>query len=195
MRHWLFHPLLFYPLAAILAALVIAVSIQPQKWPRAPAPVAGEITEGALVLERDAFNSPSGSAGQDFTVVRNFWGAPQTLKLAVHPNQPAPTPAEQGVRIELTPAAAEIIGERAVRVEVNYNPLPVNPASGLAVSLQGIAPAEWVSQPIEPQAGVATFTLPASMAVNAIGLRVISEGEDQAYGVEITRIRVVPQTQ
>lgn len=195
MRHWLFHPLLFYPLAAILAVLVIAVSIQPQNWPRAAAPVAGEIASGALVLEGDAFNSPSGSAGQDFTVVRNFWGAAQTLKIAVRPGQPAPTPAEQGVRIELTPAAAEIIGERPVRVEVNFNPLPVNPADALAVSLQGIAPAEWVSRPIEPQTGVATFELPASMAVNAIGLRAITNGEDQSYGVEITRIRIVPQTQ
>jgi hypothetical protein len=195
MRHWLFHPLVFYPLAAILAVLAIAVSIQPQKWPRAPAPVSGEIVEGALVLQRDAFNSPSGSAGQDFTVVRNFWGAPQTLKIAVHPGQPAPTPAEQGVRIELTPEAAQIIGERAVRVEVNYIALPVNPADALAVSLQGIAPAEWVSQPIEPQPGVAIFALPASMAVNAIGLRAITEGDDQSYGVEITRIRIVPQTQ
>lgn len=194
MRHWLFHPLLFYPLAAILAVLVMAVSIQPQKWPRPAAPVSGEITEGALVLEREAFNSPSGAAGQDFTVVRDFWGAPQTLKIAVRPGQPEPTPAEQGVRIELTPAAAEIIGERPVRVEVSYNPLPVNPASALAVSLQGIAPAEWVSQPIEPLAGVATFTLPASTAVNAIGLRAITTGEDQSYGVEITRIRIVPQT-
>jgi hypothetical protein len=194
MRNWLFHPLLFYPLAAILAVLVIAISIQPQKWPRAPGPVSGQVTEGVLVLERDAFNSPHGAAGQDFTVVRNFWGAPQTLKIAVRPGQPAPTPAEQGVRIELTPAAAEIIGERPVRVEVNFNPLPVNPADALAVSLQGIAPAEWVIQPIEPQTGVATFELPASMAVNAIGLRAITRGEDQSYGVEITRIRVAPQT-
>ncbi len=50
------------------------------------------------------------------------------------------------MRILLTPASAALIGERPVAVEVQYNPLPVNAASALAVSLQGIAPGEWVSQ-------------------------------------------------
>lgn len=193
MRNWLFHPLVFYPLCALIAALVIVLSIQPQKWPRPPAPVAGEIVAGALVLEGAAFNSPDDSPEQYLTVVRDFWGRPQALRIAVLPSQPPPTPAEPGIRIELTPASAAVIGEHPVTVEVQYNPLPINPASALAVSLQGIAPGDWVIQQVPPQPGTVRFELPGSFAVNAIGLRAISNGADQAYGVEILRIRVIPQ--
>ncbi|GAM97995.1 hypothetical protein U91I_01625 [alpha proteobacterium U9-1i] len=193
MRNWLFHPLIFYPLAALFAALVIAVSIEPQKWARPAAPVEGAIVQGALVLEGAAFNSPDDSPEQEMTVVRDFLGRAQTLRIAVKPEQPAPTPAEQGIRVELSPNAAAVIGERPVRIEVSYNPLPVNPADALAVSLQGIAPADWVTQPIPPQSGMVAFDVPASTAVNAIGLRAISAGEGQTYGLEITRIKVIPQ--
>jgi hypothetical protein len=34
--------------------------------------------------------------------------------------------------------------------------------------------------------------LPAQSTVNAIGLRAVSTGSDQAYGLEITRIRIIP---
>lgn len=191
MRHWLFHPLVFYPLAILLAALLIAGSIQPQKWPRPPAPVAGQVRDGALVLEGAAFNSPDNSPEQNMTVVRDFWGRPHALRMSVKPGQPEPTPAETGVRILLTDEAAAVIGENAVAVEVSYNPLSVNGASALAVSLQGIAPGDWSTQPLNAEPGVARYELPASFAVNALGLRAISSGDDQAYGVEITRIRIV----
>jgi|CXWL01.1.fsa_nt_gi hypothetical protein len=193
MRNWLFHPLVFYPVTLLLAALVIALSIQPQKWPRAPAPVAGQVIEGALVLEGAAFNSPDDSPEQELTVVRDFFGRPQALRIAVLPGQPLPTPAEPGVRIELKPEAAALIGENPVTVEVQYNPNAVNAASALAVSLQGIAPGDWVIQPIPPQPGVVRFSLPGSFAVNAIGLRAISDGEGQAFGLEIVRIKIIPQ--
>jgi hypothetical protein len=192
MRHWLFHPLVFYPLAAVFAALVIAVSLRPQSWPREPAPVAGALTDGAIVIEGAAFNSPDGSPEQDMSVERNFWGEAQSLHIAQKPNQPPPTPAEQGVRILLTPEQTALIDEKPVTVEVSYLPLPVNPASGLAVSVQGIGPAEWVSQPTPAQQGTVRFELPPQIAVSGIGLRALSEGTDQAYGLEITRIRVTP---
>ena len=49
MRHWLFHPLIFYPLAALIAVLVIGISIRPQSWPRPASPVAAQEAQGALV--------------------------------------------------------------------------------------------------------------------------------------------------
>ena len=58
MRHWLMHPLVFYPLAAVLALLFIAISIEPQAWPRPAAPVAGVAAEGGLVLEGEALGTP-----------------------------------------------------------------------------------------------------------------------------------------
>jgi len=193
MRHWIFHPLLFYPLAALAAALVIAVSIQPQAWPRAPAPVSGQVADGVVVLQGPGFNSPDDSPEQYMTVERDFWGNALSLSIAQLPGQPPPTPAEQGVRILLTPETIALIDDKPVRVEVSYLPLPVNPASGLAVSLQGIGPAEWVSQPAPPQPGTLLFDLPPQFAVSGIGLRALSEGTDQAYGLEITRIRIAPR--
>ncbi len=194
LRSWLFHPLVFYPLAIVLAALLIAFGLQPQKWPQDPAPVAAELVEGALVYSAGGFNNPDSAPEQYMTVVRNFWGQPQALRIAIRPGQPAPTPAEQGVRILMAPEDAARIENRPVTVEVTYNPSAVNTARGLAVSLQGIGPAEWVSQDISPEPATIRFQLPAQSAVNAIGLRALSAGEDQAYGLEITRIRVVPQS-
>lgn len=194
MRHWLFHPLLFYPLAALIAVLVVGLSLNPRAWPRQPAPTAGQIVEGALVLEGEAFTAPGLSPEQHVSVARDFWGKARSLRIAVLPGQPPPTPAETGVRLLLAPQAAALMDDKPVTVEVRYNPLPFNAATGLAVSLQGIGPADWVSAPIPPQPGVVRFALPAAMAVNAIGLRAISEGQDQAYGLEILRVRVIPQS-
>lgn len=193
MRHWIFHPLVFYPLAALIAAAVIVISLRPQAWPHEPEPVTGEVVQGAIILEGEGLNSPDDSPGQNMTVVRDFWGRPEALRIAVLPGQPEPTPAEQGVRILLTPETAMMIDGPPVIVEVNYSPLAINAASGLAVSLQGIGPADWVIQPLLSEAGVARFELPPGIAIDAIGLRAMSDGDDQAYGVEITRIRAIPQ--
>jgi hypothetical protein len=192
MRHWTFHPLVFYPAIALIAALVILISLKPQNWPREPAPTAGAVAGGALILERAAFNAPDGSPDQTMTVVRDFWGRPQALRIAVLPGQPDPSPAETGARILLTPESAALLDDKPVAVEVTYRPLPVNAAQSLAVSLQGIGPADWVIQPIPPQPGTVRFQLPPGFAVNAVGLRAVSPGADQAYGVEIVRVRAVP---
>ena len=192
MRHWLFHPLIFYPLAILLAALVIAISLKPQAWPREPAPVAAQITGDVLVFAGGGFNSPSDGPEQNVTVTRDVWGHARTLRIAVLQNQPPPTPAERGVCILLTPQDAARVTDRPVTIEVSYNALPVNAASGLAVSLQGAGPAEWVSQTIRPQPATVRFEVSAQLAVNAIGLRALNEGGDAAFGLEITRIRIIP---
>ena len=193
MRHWLFHPLIFYPLAILVAALLIGVSLQPQRWAREAGPVAAQQAEGALVYRGAGFDSPEASPEQHMTVVRDFLGRPQALRIAVKPDQPAPTPAEHGVRVLMTAEDAARIEARPVTVEITYTPSPVNAASGLAVSLQGSGPAAWVAQDIPPQPNTVRFDLPAQAAVNAIGLRALSSNSDQAYGLEITRIRVIPR--
>lgn len=192
MRNWLFHPLLFYPLILVFAVLVIAVSVRPQGWPREAAPVAAQVDGASLVFEGEAFNSPAVGAEQNMTVIRDFWGRAQTLRIAQLPNQPPPTPAEQGARLLLTPEQAALIDDKPVTIEVTYAPLPINAATGMAVSLQGIGPAEWVSQEAPSEPATLRFELPAQFAVNAIGLRALSTGTDQAYGLEITRVRVTP---
>jgi hypothetical protein len=193
MRNWLFHPLIFYPLAIVFAVLVITISVRPQSLPRDPAPVAGRVVENALVYAGPGFDSPANSAEQNMTVTRDFWGRPRTLRIAVLPNHAAPTPAEQGVRVLLTPQDAARIANRPVTVEVSYNPLPVNAAQGLAVSLQGSGATAWVGQTIRPQPATVRFELPPQTEVNAIGLRALNEGAEAAFGLEITRIRVIPR--
>ena len=195
MRHWIFHPLIFYPLAILLAAAVIVFGLQPQSWPREPKPVAAQVSGGSLVFAEAAFDAPDKAPEQSLHVTRDFWGNAQSLRIAVLPNQPEPTPAEQGVRILLTPEQAAMIEDRPVSVVVSYQPLGRNTASGLAVSLQGIGPADWAMQPLpsEPGPGQLQFELPAQFAVNAIGLRALSSATDQNYGLEITRVVVTPR--
>jgi hypothetical protein len=193
MRTWLFHPLVFYPLAILFAAGVIAFSLRPQSWPREPAAVEAVVADdGALVFEGEAFDSPASGPEQHLTVIRDVWGKAQTLRIAQLPGQPPPTPVDLGARLLLTPEQAAAIEGQPVLVEVAYNPLPVNAATALALNLQGAGPAEWVRQDAPPQPGVLRFELPPQMAVEAIGLRALSDGQDQAYGLEIVRVRVAP---
>jgi hypothetical protein len=193
MRHWLFHPILFYPLALAFAALVIGLSIQPQAWPRPPAPVAGNVEQQILVLDGSAFDTPDPGIGQNMTITRDFLGRPRSLRIAQIPAQPAPRADEHGVRVLLAAESATLLRGQPVVVEVSYTPLPFNAASGLAVSLRGDGASGWVSQQAPPQQGVLRFDLPANPSANALGLRALSDGTDQAYGLEITRIKIWPR--
>jgi hypothetical protein len=194
MRTWLLHPIIFYPLVAVLAALVIAISARPQSWPRAPAPVAGQTAGAALVLTQASFDAPVSDPDQNLYITRNFMGQAQALRIAVQPNKPAPSPSDHGVQILLAPAAAAALAGRPATIVVNYNPLPVNAATGLAVSLQGTGPNAWVSLVAPPQHGALRFEVPAQAGVTALGLRAISTNANQreAYGLEITRISITP---
>jgi len=193
MRSFLFHPLIFYPLTALLAVLVILVSLRPQSFPHAAAPVAGQAVQGAIVLSGAAFNSPAADpAAQYMTVKRNFLGQAESLRIAQLPGHPAPTPQDHGVRVLLDAAGASAIAGRPMTVEVSYLPSPVNAASSLAVSLQGNTAATWITQPTPPQPGTLRFQLPPQANPDAIGLRAISTATDEAYGLEITRIRLIP---
>lgn len=194
MRSWLFHPIVFYPLALLAAAGIIAFSLEPQSWPREPQATAAAAVEGSLVFEGAAFDSPAVGPEQEMTVFRNFWGAPQTLRIAQRPNQPAPGPADRGAELLLTAEQAALLEGRAATIEVAYNPLPVNAGNGLAVAILGAGPAQWASMPAPPQSGSLVFEAPAQTAVNAIGLRALSDNPAEASGFEITRIRVTPRS-
>lgn len=194
MRNWLFHPLLFYPLVTLVAGLAIVVSLRPQSWPRDPAPVAAEQDGEWMVYQGAAFNSPE-RGQEEVTVVRDFFGRAQRLRVAQTMAQPLPQPTDEGARILLTPEDAAALNGRPVIVEVSYNPLPVNAANQLAVSLRGASgPAPWVTQTAPPETATLRFTLPAQNQVNAIAIRPISNLEDMNYGLEITRIRIQPRT-
>lgn len=193
MRSWVFHPVIFYPLALLLAGLAIVVSLKPQAWPREPAPVAAASTQGALVFGGEAFNSPQPSPDQNITVVRDYWGKAEALRVAVHQDHPQPpTPNDRGVRLLLTPQDAAALAGRPLTVEVSFNALPVNMAQALAVSVQSDGPVTWLSQPLPQENAMVRYEVPAQANPNAIGLRAINTGGDAAFGLEITRIRIIP---
>ncbi|MBY0569427.1 MAG: hypothetical protein K2P70_19110 [Hyphomonadaceae bacterium] len=197
MRSWFFHPLIFYPLVAIAAVGVVLISLRPQFWPRDPAPAAATLAESALVYDGDSFNSPADLPNRPVTVMRNFWGTPEALRVAirVEPNAPEgePTPDETGARILVTPEDAARINGRPATIEISYGPLAINTTQALAVSLQGAGPTVWVQQPTPPETNTVRFEVPAQTDVNAIGLRPVDPGVDRVYGLEITRIRVIPR--
>lgn len=149
-------------------------------------PVAGAIDGETLVLEGPALATPDPSPEQTYRFADNV------LELTVLADQPAPTPAERGVRILLTPERVTHINDRAVVVEVQYRAPATGAASGLATSLQGIGPSEWIDQPISAGEGVARYELPAQSAVDGLGLRALSETPGQTGALTVTRIRISP---
>lgn len=194
MRNWLFHPIIFYPLAILIAVAAIVISLRPQSWPREPAPIAAVEDGEWLVYQGEGFNTPD-AGNEEMTVVRDYFGRPLRLRVAQTMAQPLPLPEDQGARILLTPEDAARLNGKPVIVEVSYNPLPVNAANQLAVSLRGAGDrAPWITQAAPPETATLRFTLPAQSEVNAIAIRPISSLNDMAYGLEITRIRVRPRT-
>lgn len=192
MRHWTFHPLILYPFMAAVAVLLILISLRPDFAMGAPAPQAGRIAGGAVVLQGAALTRPEVQPGQVVHVMRDGWGRPISLRIAVLPAQPAPTPADTGVQFLLDNETAAAIDNRPVTLEVTVRPVAVTTASGLAARIDGTARAEWLSQDVSPQAQIIRFDFPAQQGVKAIGLRVISTNTDYNYGFEIVRIRIAP---
>jgi len=193
MRSWIFHPLVFYPLILLIAGLAIFISLEPQSWRRAPTAVAGRHEGAALVWSGTGFDSPDIGPEQRMYIERDFFGRAQVLRIAELPGQPPPTPAERGLRLLFTPADAALLNGKAVTAEVSYNPLPINNATSMALSMQGTGPAAWVTLPApSPPQGALKFELPAQVAPDSVGIRVIAGHTDEAFGLEITRVKLTP---
>jgi len=149
-------------------------------------PVAGEIDGAALVLNGSAFGTPDPSPEQTVTTSRDG------LTIQVMADQPPPSPADRGVRILLAAARLSHVNDRPLIVNIAYTLPRTNAASRLAVSLQGIEPSEWDTQPLSTDDGEAQFTLDARSAVEAIGLRAISDTPGAPGAVVINDIRITP---
>lgn len=195
MRHWLFHPLIFYPLIILIAGLAIVASMEPQNWPRTPAPVAAQRAGHSLIWAGEGFNSPQLAPEQRLTIERDLMGRAKDIHLAVLPDLGAARADETGLQLLLTPEDAAMLRNRRVTVQISYQPLPVNAASGLAVSLQGGRTSIWVTKdaPSPPQ-GTLNYELPPQATPTAIALRVISTTSGEAYGLEITKVQLTPHS-
>lgn len=193
-RHWVFNSIVFYSLAAILAAAIIALGLSPDRWPLRPAAQSGRIVGSSIVLDGAALSAPAASPEQVFYVVWDGQG-PRSLRIAVTPNRPLPTSADRGTRILLSREAAERLNNKAVVLEITYRPLPVLTAYELAVSLQGSGPTEWVvgRLGVEPDSlGRLRLQLPPQSEIDSLGLRVISDNVEWNYGAEIQEISLTP---
>lgn len=192
MRHWLFHPIIFYALLAAFAAGVFVLSLRPDLGP-VPAPHAvGQVENGAVLLQRDALAHPELAPGQVAHITRDGLGRPLALRFAVLPNQPEPSPTDPGLRILLKPDVAARIANRPTQLEISIRPVEISTAAVLAISLQGSGPVVWQSKELTPGAQTVRFTLPATGSPTAVGLRAISRNNDYNYGFEIVRIRILP---
>ncbi|MET0181619.1 MAG: hypothetical protein ABW199_01910 [Caulobacterales bacterium] len=192
MRHWTFHPLFLYPCMAAIAIALILLSLRPDFALGAPAPQVGRVNGGAVILQGAALSQPEVQPDEVVHVLRDSWGRPSSIRIAVLPNQPAPGPADTGVRFLLDPQTAAAVAGKPVTLEITLRPVFITSAASLAASLQGAGPAEWKTQEVSPQAQIVRFDFPSVEGLQAVGLRPISNYADYNYGFEIVRIRIAP---
>jgi hypothetical protein len=189
MRSPFFHPLLFYPTLAALAALAMLVSLRPV-WPAQPLPAQAAQREGPAYdySPRELAALIAGSAHEMF-VPRDAQALPEGVRLARRMDsvgQDSP-----GAVLAFTPADAEAFTAASVSVDIVYRPLRINSAEGLSVRFAGAG--DWVSAPLEPREGRIGFVLAApSTAPSGLEIRVDSTRADYAYGVEVLAIRLLP---
>lgn len=148
-------------------------------------PVSGELNGTALVLRGRDLDAPD--PGPEQTLAHRNG----SLTIRVLPDQPAPSPADRGVRILLTDERLPLVNNRAVVALVRYE-MPHAAAASLALSLQGIGPAEWVAQALSPEGGEARFELSAQTEIEGIGLRAIARSSKATGAVTITEIKILP---
>ena len=194
MRHWLFHPIIFFPLACVFAVAMILFGFGPRAFDRPVTPQSGRVEGSSVVLAGDALASPQGAPEQVFQVDSVYLRANRSLRVAVRPNLGPPAPEEAGIRVLLTPATAARLVNRPMRVDVSYRAIPISAASALAVRLDGDTLQPWAINALSlDQPGVVRFDLPAQAHINAFAIRAISDNNtDFNYGVEITQVRLTP---
>lgn len=191
MRNWLFRPLVFYPLLALVAAAIVLASLRPDLAPAPAAAAAGRIEAHALILQGEALTRPEIGPGFVAHVRRDAIGRPEALRIAVAPGRGAPRAGEEGVRILLSPDETARLGAGPYMVEVDVRPVAITMAQRLAVNLQDQAGATaWEGADVDPEGALLHFALPANGPVTAIGLRPVTDNRDYNYGFEIASVRL-----
>ncbi|MBI1251482.1 MAG: hypothetical protein GC189_08425 [Alphaproteobacteria bacterium] len=187
---WIFRWWIFYPLAALAAALFIVASMGPGLIAAEPRPVFGRIEESALVLDGESLSHPRPSPDTVFHIARNARWAPVGLRVATLEGA-GPIGAGQGLRIILAPERAAELAGRPLRVQVAIRSVPVTTAEALAVGVDRGAEVQWSTQPTTQLEGVLTYAFPAaSGGPIAIALRPETTLTGYHYGVEIAAIRI-----
>jgi hypothetical protein len=189
-----FQNILFYPIAAVLAAGLIAISLGASWLSPAVAAQAGKIADGALVFDGAALAKSEGGIGLDTFIVRNNLSQPIGLRIGAAGAAAAPTPDDKGVRLILAPTAVDSLGPGPIVLELKTKPLPFNGAPTLFVSAQTepAAPVQWLSAPVptgdEPIK--LQLTLQPNAKLASIGLQPANPAGAESFSVEVVELRL-----
>jgi hypothetical protein len=185
----------FYPLVILGAVGLILLSLGADVFVK-PAIAQRAAREGpALVYNAHLLARGSQSDGSHVRfVVRDFGMSARAVRFAVRPNIPPPTAEDRGVQLLLDSADGALLAGKPVDVELVTRRFAISAAGGIALSLQNGGPVTWVTVPLPAQSGPLTVRLnaPEGAAPTALGVRMLSEGDDMNYGVEISRITLRP---
>jgi hypothetical protein len=189
----LFRWYLFYPLAAIIAALIVLVSLGPAILPTDPRPVSGRVTGAMLVLSGDDLAHPAPSPETVHYVDRDAAWRTKALRVAVLPRHGPVKPQEAGVQILLSPQAIAGIGPGPFRIEVLIKSVPVTTAQQLAIGLGRGSTIEWQTKPITvgDELIAYDFAQTPGEPISAIAIRPVTALDDYNYGIEVRGIRIV----
>jgi hypothetical protein len=184
----------FYPLAILIAAGMILLSLGPAPFASRGAPVAAATTPQGLTIGPASLAQTVPDVWHTAHIVRGPAGAPIGFRLAVKPGAPAEI---EGARLALAPSTGQALSDRPVRLQIRFKRIAETGAAGLAARLVGGSGSAWVSVPLpaeSPTGGdVVELDLPPAAAVTALELRTISQRTDFASGVELLQVVLSPQ--
>jgi len=187
-RRLLTIPWLFYPVAVIVAALLIAGGLRPE-WPAPHYPtIAASRLGPTFVLHAEALANVQ-AGNQHYTYVdADEQGVPIGVRIARRSDTLAQ--AAQGALFALSPGDVAALAGKPCTLEIFYRPLPITTAASISVKWDGSA--NFVRLPIEPREGVVRLQLPAGEI--GAGLRITPEIDlaDYHYGVELVEVRITP---
>ena len=184
----------FFPLAALLAAASIVVSLGPMLLARDARPAVGARDGAAFVFAGDDLAHPAPAPHQVFHVARTATVRTEGLRVAVLPGRGEAQPEETGVQVLLAPETSLALGEGPFRVEVQTVPVPITMAPRLAIGLDRGGQMEWRTLPLPAVASTIVYEFPRGedgAFVNAIGVRPAASLLDYNYGVELRAIRIM----
>jgi hypothetical protein len=196
MKSLLFNRMIFYPLLALAAALLITLSLRPE-WPPQPRiSVAAERVGDALVFGVEALRQIDPGAEHVSHIARDEAGRPSGLRLArTMAALAGPNPDDPGASLALTAPDQDALAGRPVVIEIFYRPVAVSQADALAVGLDDGTTTLWADAPLAPHEGMLRLLLPAQAAPpQRLALRLQSARSDYNFGVELVEVRITPMT-
>lgn len=183
----MFRDWIFYPLVAIAAAILIALSFGETLRPTPPGPVAGLAAKDALVFPADMLKSVDPGAAATHVVREGTKTI--GLRIATPVGGAAPVLAA-AARVRLDPSAAARLSQRPLVVELLTRPIPLATAPEIAVGLISNGTVQWSRQTLSTDPALAAFAFPATSGVDGIAIYPINPSPDRVLGVEIGEIRV-----